>query len=102
MENNSSKDIAVFTFARGSQLNAITLESDSYRFVLGIINSMMTRNGVDTPKVGFGGTKEDVSCFIAGLIEYQLLYNVNIDYELGDTSEYDIDMRSDVYDDELG
>jgi hypothetical protein len=101
MENNSSKDIAVFTFARGSQLNAITMELDSYRFVLGIINSMMTRNGVDTPKVGFGGTKEDVSCFIAGLIECQLLYNVNIDYELGDTSEYDIDRYSDNLDDKL-
>ena len=101
MENNSNNDIAVFTFARGSQLNAITIESDSYRFVLGIINSMMTRNGVDTPKVGLGGTKEDVSCFIAGLIEYQLLYNVNIDYELGDTSEYDIDRYSDNLDNEL-
>ena len=101
MENNSNNDIAVFTFARGSQLNAITMESDSYRFVLGIINSMMTRNGVDTPKVGLGGTMEDVSCFIAGLIEYQLLYNVNIDYELGDTSEYDIDKYSDNLDDEL-
>lgn len=101
MESNLSKDIAVFTFARGSQLNAITMESDSYRFVLGIINSMMTRNGVDTPKVGFGGTKEDVSCFIAGLIEYQLLYNVNIDYEFGDTSEYDIDKYTDNLDDEL-
>jgi hypothetical protein len=101
MENNSNNDIAVFTFARGSQLNARTMESDSYRFVLGIINSMMTRNGVDTPKVGFGGTKEDVSCFIAGLIEYQLLYNVNIDYELGDTSEYDIDRYSDNLDNEL-
>ena len=44
MENNSSKDIAVFTFARGSQLNTNIMESDSYRFVLGIINSMMTRN----------------------------------------------------------
>jgi hypothetical protein len=62
---------------------------------------MMTRNGVDTPKVGFGGTKEDVSSFIAGLIEYQLLYNVNIDYEFGDTSEYDIDKYSDNLDDEL-
>ncbi len=101
MENNSSKDIAVFTFARGSQLNSNIMESDSYRFVLKIINSMMTRNGVDTPKVGLGGTKEDISCFIAGLIEYQLLYNVNIDYEFKDTSEYDIDCCSDNLDEEL-
>jgi hypothetical protein len=102
MENNSNKDIAVFTFARGSQFHSNIMESDSYRFVLGIINSMMTRNGVDTPKVGLGGTKEDVSCFIAGLIEYQLLYNVNIEYEIGDTSEFDPDLDSEVYDDELG
>ena len=101
MENNSSKDIAVFTFARGSQIHSHIAESESYKFVERIINSMMTRNGVDTPKVGFGGTKEDVSCFIAGLIEYQLLYNVNIDYELGDTSEYDIDRYSDNLDNEL-
>ncbi len=101
MENNSSKDIAVFTFERGSQLNSNIMKSDSYRFVLNIINSMMTRNGVDTPKVGLGGTKEDISCFIAGLIEYQLLYNVNIDYEFKDTSEYDIDRYSDNLNDEL-
>ena len=102
MENNSNKDIAVFTFARGSQLHSSVIETDSYRFVSRIINSMMTRNGVDTPKVGFGGTKEDVCCFIAGLIEYQLLYNVNIEYEIGDTSEFDPDLDSEVYDDELG
>lgn len=102
MENNSNKDIAVFTFARGSQLHSNIIETDSYLFVSRIINSMMTRNGVDTPKVGLGGTKEDVCCFIAGLIEYQLLYNVNIEYEIGDTSEFDPDLDSEVYDDELG
>jgi hypothetical protein len=102
MENNSNKDIAVFTFARGSQLHSNIIETDSYRFVSRIINSMMARNGVDTPKVGLGGTKEDVSCFIAGLIEYQLLYNINIEYEIGDTSEFDPDLDSEVYNDELG
>ena len=102
MENNSNKDIAVFTFARGSQLHSNIIETDSYRFVSRIINSMMARNGVDTPKVGLGGTKEDVGCFIAGLIEYQLLYNLNIEYEIGDTSEFDPDLDSEVYDDELG
>jgi hypothetical protein len=45
---------------------------------------------------------EDVSCFIAGLIEYQLMYNVNVEYFEGDTSEYDPDLNSEVYDDELG
>lgn len=101
MENNSNKDISVFTFTRGSQTQPNLVNSESYGFVLGVINSMMTRSGVDTPKVGFGGTKEDVCCFIAGLIEYQLLYNVSIEYEFGDTSEYDIDLCSDV-NDELG
>lgn len=102
MENNSNKDIAVFTFASGSQLHSNIIETDSYRFVSRIINSMMTRNGVDTPKVGLGGTKEDVCCFIAGLIEYQLLYNVNIEYEICDTSEFDPDVDSEVYNEELG
>jgi hypothetical protein len=42
---------------------------------------MMTRNVIDTSKVLLGGTKEDVCCFIAALVEYQLLYNVNVEYE---------------------
>jgi hypothetical protein len=54
MENNSSKDIAVFTFTRGSQIHSHIAESESYQFVERIINSMMSRNGVDTPKVGLG------------------------------------------------
>ncbi len=41
---------------------------------------MMTRNGIDSPKVVLGGTKEDVCCFIVALIEYQLLYNINVEY----------------------
>ena len=54
MENNSNKDISVFTFTRGSQTQPNLVNSESYGFVLGVINSMMTRSGVDTPKVGFG------------------------------------------------
>lgn len=102
MENKSSKDIAVFTFARGTQYNESITKSESYHFVERVINSMMTRSGVHTPKVGIGGTKEDVCCFIAGLIEYQLIYNVNVEYFEGDTTEFDPDLNSEVYDDELG
>ena len=102
MENKSNKDIAVFTFARGSQIHSNLKESESFHFVERIINNMMRRTGVDTPKVGIGGTKDDVCCFIAGLIEYQLMYNVEIEYTECDSSDYDPDMRSDVYDDELG
>jgi len=102
MESKSNKDIAVFTFARGSQIHSNITESESYQFVERIINNMMRRSGVETPKVGIGGTKEDVISFIAGLIEYQLMYNVEIEYVEGDTTEYDIDMCSDVFDDELG
>lgn len=43
MENNSTNDISVFTFARGSQLNSKLMESDSYGFVLGIINTLMKK-----------------------------------------------------------
>ena len=99
MDNNSSKDIAVFTFARGSQIHTHIAESESYQFVERIINTMMTRNGVNTPKVGFGGTKEDVCCFIAGLIEYQIMFNINEEYVEGDTSDFDPDVNPKVYND---
>ena len=102
MENNSTKDISVFTFARGSQLNPKIMESESYRFVMNIITTMMKKNGVETHKVGFGGTKEDVCCFIAGLIDYQLMYNIDVEYFEGDTIEFDPDVSTELQEDELG
>lgn len=102
MENNSTKDISVFTFARGSQLNSKLMESESYGFVMGIINTLMKKNGVETPKVGIGGTNEDVCCFIAGLIDYQLMRNIDVEYFEGDTTEFDPDVNPELYDNELG
>jgi len=102
MENNSNKDISVFTFTRGSQTQSNVVNSESNGFVLGVINSMMKKSGVDTSKVGIGGTKEDVCCFIAGLIQYQIMYNINIEYMVNDTSEYDPDDNPEDYEDELG
>lgn len=78
------------------------MESDSYEFVFGIINTLMKKNGVETPKVGFGGTKEDVCCFIAGLIDYQLMYNIDVVFEKSDTSEFDPDDSIEIDEDELG
>ena len=43
-----------------------------------------------------------MSAFIGGLIEYQLIYNINVEYFEGDTTEFDPDLNSEVYDDELG
>lgn len=102
MENNSTNDISVFTFARGSQLNSKLMESESYGFVMGIINTLMKKNGVETPKVGLVGTKEDVCCFIAGLINYQLMCNIDVEYFEGDTIEFDPDVSTELQEDELG
>lgn len=102
MENNSNKEIAVFTFARGSQLNESIQISESYQFVHRILKNMMTRYGLDVQKIGLSGSIEDMSAFIGGLIEYQLIYNVNVEYFEGDTTEFDPDLNSEVYDDELG
>lgn len=102
MENNSTNDISVFTFSRGSQLNSKLMETESYGFVMGIINTLMKNNGVETPKVGFGGMKEDVCCFIAGVIDYQLMYNIDVEYFEGDTTEFDPDISPEQFDEELG
>lgn len=102
MGNNSNKDIAVFTFARGSQLNESIQNSESYQFVHRILKNMMTKYGLDVQKIGLSGTIEDMSAFIGGLIAYQLIYNVNVEYFEGDTTEFDPDLNPEVYDDELG
>ncbi len=102
MESKSNKEIAVFTFARDSQLNENILHSESYQFVHRILKNMMTRYGLDVQKIGLSGSIEDMSAFIGGLIEYQLIYNINVEYFEGDTTEFDPDLNSEVYDDELG
>jgi hypothetical protein len=99
---NKSKDIAVFTLARGSQINGYLQNSESYQFVHKVLKNMMTRYGLDVPKIGLSGSIDDVTCFIAGLIEYQMIYNINVEYFEGDTTEFDPDLNSEVYDDELG
>jgi hypothetical protein len=43
MENNSNKDIAVFTFSRGSQMNDNIQNTESYQFVQRILKNMMSR-----------------------------------------------------------
>ena len=102
MENNSSKDIAVFTLARGSQINDYLQNSESYQFVYTVLKNMMSKYGMDVPKVGIGGDIEDVSCFIAGLIEYQTIFEVKVELIEGDTTEFDPDSNPEVYDDEWG
>jgi hypothetical protein len=98
MEKNTNKDIAVFAFARGTQIHSNITGSESYKFVEQVINSMMSRNGVDTPKVGISGTKEDVISFIAGLIEYKIMYNIKLEYMEIDSSEFDPDVNPEIYD----
>jgi len=75
---NKSKDIAVFTLARGSQINGYLQSSESYQFVYKVLKNMMSKYGMDVPKVGIGGDIEDVSCFIAGLIEYQTILRLRL------------------------
>ena len=53
--DNKSKDIAVFTFARGSQINDYLQNSESYQFVYKVLKNMMSKYGMDVPKVGIGG-----------------------------------------------
>jgi hypothetical protein len=36
------------------------------------------------------------------LIEYQLIYDVDVEYFEGDTTEFDPDTNTEVYDDEWG
>lgn len=99
---NKSKDIAVFTLARGSQINDYLQNSESYQFVYTVLKNMMSNYGMDVPKVGIGGDIEDVSCFIAGLIEYQTIFEVKVELIEGDTTEFDPDSNPEVYDDEWG
>jgi hypothetical protein len=101
MESNS-KDIAVFIFARGSQQHENILNSENYQFVYRILKNMMTRYGLDVQKIGLSGSIEDMSAFIGGLIEYQLIYDVDVEYFEGDTTEFDPDTNTEVYDDEWG
>jgi hypothetical protein len=62
---------------------------------------MMPRYGLVEPKIGLSGSIDDVTCFIAGIIEYQMIYNIKVEYFEGNTTEFEPDLNSEVYEDEL-
>lgn len=90
----NKKDIAVFTFTKGSQENLCLERSESFIFVENIINSMLIKNNLNVPKVGLGGYKKDLILFIVGLIEIRKLLNLDIQYYKGKTRDFDPDQIS--------
>lgn len=87
MENNDN-EIAEFIFTKGSQSNPNLQGSESYQFVEGIFNRMLSANNIDTPQISLSGNKEDLCLFITGIIEYHINFrDVNIEFHQIRTSE---------------
>lgn len=78
-KNKKTNDIAEFIIRRDQKVDPNKINSINYHFVMRIINTMMQKSGVDTPNLSIGGKKEVVVAFIAGLIDYQLYSNIDID-----------------------
>lgn len=85
------QDITVFSFKKGSQMNNHRINYKSYEFVLKVLESIQFKNGVQSPKIGLSGYKEDVAMFISSLIEYFPLANMDIEL-VDDISDFDPDI----------
>jgi hypothetical protein len=96
MKRNRNKDkmkypeIAVFALKSGSQVRDISINSRSYEFVMKMFDIMMKKNNVWSSKIGFGSTREDMGCFLSGIIEMYLHSEIELDL-MSDINEYDPD-----------
>lgn len=87
------KERAVFVFEKGSQDRNILNQKRSYEFVKKMLNIMMAKGGVDAEQIFLGGEKNDMICYLSGIIE--LYYLDSISFDLAD-DEYTIDPDFDV------
>lgn len=66
-------DIAEFEFLESSQSLKSLINKDSYRFIQKIFEDLLTEQKIETDRISFTGTKEDMVCYLAGLIEIFLI-----------------------------
>jgi len=69
----SKVEIAEFEFFDGSQTLKSLDNKDSYRFIQKTIEDLLTKQEIETDRISFTGTKEDMVCYLAGLIEIFLI-----------------------------
>lgn len=69
----SKVEIAEFEFFEGSQTLKSLSKKDSYRFIQKTIEDLLTKQEIETDRISFTGTKEDMVCYLAGLIEIFLI-----------------------------
>ncbi len=84
-------DIAVFSLAKGSKSNDIE-KSYSFQFVQSVFDDLMTKNDVKSDKIGFGGYKNDIVKFVAGLVDFWSNIEMNIQLDLNNTEDFDPDI----------
>ena len=86
-------DIAVFSFSKNSQMRDIPLNRISYKYVLDLLNKLMTEEGVKSDKIGLGGYVTDIAFFISGMIEIYSNNNISLELDIDnfDATEFDPD-----------
>ena len=84
-------EIAVFALSKGSQTNNINHKSESYYFMLEMIEKIMKMNNVNSDKFGISGYKEDVAAFISFYMDVYLFKDLEINL-MDDINEYDPDI----------
>ena len=69
----SKVEVVEFEFFEGSQTLKSLVNKDSYRFIQKTIEDLLTKQEIETDCISFTGTKEDMVCYLAGLIEIFLI-----------------------------
>ncbi len=92
IKNNMKEvEIAVFSLAKG--VEDIELQKNqSYQFVQSVFDDLMTKNNVKSEKIGFGGYKNDIVKFVAGLVDFWSNIEMNIQLDLNNTEDFDPDI----------
>jgi hypothetical protein len=87
----SKVEIAEFEFFEGSQRLKSLVNNDSYMFIQKTIEDLLTKQEILTDRISFTGTKEDMVCYLSGLIE---IFLIEMEEENFTPVQIDIDLKS--------
>lgn len=81
-KRNQSKikdiSIAVFAFAKDSQVQAELKSRPSYIFIYNMMELLMKKHSVSSAKIGFTGYKDDIAAYFSALMELYLYRNIDV------------------------
>jgi hypothetical protein len=84
-------DVAVFVLEKGSQYKGAISEGKYFSTIISLIEKLLAINNLESEKVGFSATKEDLAAFLADFLYIAEFQNTEFTIQTENTDEYNPD-----------